>query len=114
MAKSEKVKKLTNEDIRKIENLFSEMDSERSSLGLALTEELKFTLQTLRKLKSNIRKEGVVVDMPQGNYSIKRANPALQTYNVLIKNYQSLVKAIMEMLPTNDTNDGDDFDSDDL
>ena len=114
MTKDDKVKKITNEDIKKIEKIFSAMESESSSLGLALVEELKFTIQTLRKLKTNIRKNGVVVDMPQGNYSIQRANPALQTYNVLIKNYQSLVKAIMDMLPATDNPDNDEFDSDDL
>lgn len=114
MAKEEKIKKLTSADIKKIEKIFSDMESETSSLGLALMEELKFTIQTLRKLKANIRKNGVVVDMPQGSYTIQRANPALQTYNVLIKNYQSLVKAIIDMLPSLDNTDNDEFDSDDL
>lgn len=113
MEKAEKVKKLSLKDIQRIQKLFSDTDSERNSLGLALLEELKFTLQTLKKLKADIRKNGVVVEMPQGNYSIKRANPALQSYNVLIKNYQSLVKSIMDMLPQ-ETPDLDDFDNDDL
>lgn len=114
MAKDEKVLKITNEDIKKIEKIFAEMENETGSLGLSLTAELKFTIQTLKKLKANIRKNGVVVDMPQGNYSIQRSNPALQSYNTLIKNYQSLVKAIMEMLPPPDNPDNDEFDSDDL
>jgi hypothetical protein len=114
MAKDDKTIKLTNDDIKKIEKIFADMDSESGSLGLSILEELKFTLQTLKKLKANIRKNGVVVDMQQGNYSIQRANPALQTYNVLIKNYQSLVKSILDMLPSNDNGDNDEFDSDDL
>ena len=113
MENVEKIKKISNDDIKMIEKVFSDMNNETGAFGLALMEELKFTLQTLRKLKINVRKNGVVVDMQQGNYSIKRANPALQTYNNLIKNYQSLVKSIMDMLPPSDS-DNDDFDSDDL
>lgn len=113
MQNDEKIKKLSLNDIKKIEKIFSDLDSEVGSLGLALAEELKFSLQTLKKLKSNIRQDGVVVKMQQGDYFIQRANPALQSYNTLIKNYQSLVKAIIEMLPEEPT-DSDDFDNDDL
>lgn len=113
MQKEEKIKKLTSEEVKKIEKIFFDMENEVGTLGLALIDELKFSLQTLRKLKSDIRKNGVVTDMPQGNYCIKRTNPALQSYNTLIKNYQSLVKSILEMLPPESPLD-DDFDNDDL
>lgn len=113
MQNDEKIKKLSLNDIKKIEKIFSDLDNEVGSLGLALVEELKFSLQTLKKLKYNIKQDGVVVEMQQGDYFIKRANPALQSYNTLIKNYQSLVKAIIEMLPEEPT-DCDDFDNDDL
>ncbi len=112
---STKIKELTQKEIKKMEKVFSDMDSEMGSLGLSLLSELSFALQTLKKLKADIRKNGVVVDMPQGNYSIKRANPALQAYNTLIKNYQSIVKAIQDMLPlAENAADIDEFDSDNL
>ena len=69
--------------------------------------------ETLENLKSNIDEKGVVVEMCQGNYSIDRANPALQTYNALIKNYTSTSKQLFEMLP-NDSAMEDTFDDDEL
>lgn len=112
---STKIKELTQKEIKKIEKIFSDMDSEMGSLGLSLLNELSFTLQTLKKLKADVRKNGVIVDMDQGKYKIQRTNPALQSYNTLIKNYQSIVKAIMDMLPLAENGaDIDEFDSDDL
>ena len=37
--------------------------------------------------------------MCQGSYSINRANPALQAYNTMIKNYTSSIKQLVDMLP---------------
>ncbi|MBQ2408214.1 MAG: hypothetical protein II309_02160, partial [Bacilli bacterium] len=68
---------------------------------------------TLEKLKERIDEKGVVTEMCQGSYSIDRTNPALQTYNALIKNYTSTSKQLFEMLPNND-DEIDNFDSDDL
>ena len=57
--------------------------------------------------------KGVVTDMDQGKYKIQRSNPALNTYNVTIKNYQSLVSKLNELLPKSETAN-DDFEDDDL
>lgn len=112
--KKEKVHRFSTKDIQKMEQYFGNLETDTGALGLSLLAELKFSLQTLNKLKADIRKNGVVVEMDQGKYTIQRANPALQTYNVLIKNYQSLVKAILDLLPPESPPDSDDFDGDDL
>lgn len=112
--KSDKTKTLTNADIEKMLKRFSDLDSDIGRLGLGLIEELKFARKTLKKLKTNINKNGVVVEMDQGKYKIDRTNPALTTYNTLIKNYQSLSSQIYTMLSNLDPSEDDDFDSDDL
>ena len=40
--------------------------------------------------------------MCQGSYSIDRESPAMRSYNATVKNFQSLIKQINEMLPDND------------
>lgn len=114
MERTEKAKNITLADIERIRKRFADLDSDVGTLGLGLIEELKFSLKTLKKLKVNINKNGVVVKMDQGKYEIDRTNPALTTYNTLIKNYQSLSKQIYDMLAELDPIDEDDFDSDDL
>ena len=52
--------------------------------------------------------------MCQGEYSIERANPALNQYNSLIKNYNSTVKQIYDILPKEEVQNYDNFDEDDL
>lgn len=114
MTKKEKVKNLTLNDIEKLRKRFADLDSDVGTLGLCLVDELKFTFRTLKKLKTNINKNGVVVKMDQGKYEIDRTNPALTTYNTLIKNYQTLSKQINDMLDQAESSDPDDFDNDEL
>ena len=83
MAKEVKV------DLNSLKNTFKEMDSDKGKLGLSLLEEAEFMKITLDELKKNINKNGVVTEMCQGAYNIERANPALNQYNSLIKNYNS-------------------------
>ena len=114
MEKKEKSKNLSFADVERLKKRFSDLDTDFGYIGLGLCEELKFSLKTLKKLKQNINKNGVVVKMDQGKYEIDRANPALTQYNTLMKNYQSLSKQICEMLNQLETTEEDEFDSDDL
>ena len=52
--------------------------------------------------------------MCQGKYDIERANPALSQYNMVIKNYQSCINNIVNLLPKEDLPTEDNFDDDDL
>lgn len=101
-------------NFKSLKELFNEMDNEKGMLGLALIKEAEFMKITLTKLKREMNK-GVVTEMSQGKYSIDRANPALTQYNAMIKNYQSTIKQINDLLPK-DTPEGayDPFDQDDL
>ena len=105
-----KIKKIKYDLVKdKIES----MSDDKKTIALGLLKELNYMNDTLEKLKEKIDEKGVVTEMCQGNYSIDRTNPALQTYNALIKNYTSTSKQLFEMLPSDD---GviDNFDDDDL
>ena len=51
MKEDKKVLKISNKDIEKLEKCFKMLDNDADSLGLALVEELKFSRQTIKKLK---------------------------------------------------------------
>lgn len=72
---------------------------EDNILGLSLLEKAEYMQKTLKDLEVEIDAKGVITEMPQGNYAIERANPALQAYNVTIKNYTTIVKQLNEMIP---------------
>ena len=105
------------EELECLKTTFEELDNDKSKLALSLIDEALFLGQTLSVLKQKVKDYGVVTEMCQGKYSIDRENPALRSYNISIKNYQSLIKQITELLPTQNENpkgDGfDDFGADD-
>lgn len=97
-----------------LKKVFNEMDNEKGMLGLSLLKELEFMKTTINKLQREVREKGVVTSMDQGKYTIERANPALVQYNAMVKNYQSTVKQVNELLPKELPDGLDDFDNDDL
>lgn len=101
-------------NINSIKETFLTMGTDKSKLGLSLIEEVEFMKKTLIQLKKKIKSEGVVTLMCQGKYDIDRANPALSQYNMLIKNYQSCINNIVNLLPKDETPPEDNFDDDDL
>lgn len=108
------MKKIKPVNFKILKKTFNEMDNEKGMLGLSLLKELEFMKKTITKLQREVQKKGVVTQMDQGKYSIERANPALVQYNAMVKNYQSTVKQVNDLLPK-DLSDGyDDFDNDEL
>ncbi len=107
------LKKIKKINYNLVKDKIDLMSDDKKSIALGLLKELIYMNDTLEKLKEKIDEKGVVTEMCQGNYSIDRTNPALQTYNALIKNYTSTSKQLFEMLPNSD-DDVDNFDFDDL
>ena len=102
-------------DLKMIEETFKNIDENNiSSLGLSLVNEMKFMKTTLSKLKKEIKDNGVITTMDQGKYSIERANPAISSYNTMVKNYNSTIKQIYELLSSVNIENDDNFEDDDL
>lgn len=93
------MKKIKEVDLKALRDTFEKMDNDRTTLGISLLEEAEFMKKTLNDLKDKIEKEGVVTSMCQGKYNIDRANPALSQYNQLIKNYQTCIKSLLDLIP---------------
>lgn len=106
--------KIKEIDIKSVKDTFEELGTDKAKLGLSLIEEAEFMKKTLSDLKKKIESDGVVTSMCQGKYDIERANPALSQYNMVIKNYQSCINNIVNLLPKDEVPTEDDFDDDDL
>jgi len=104
------VKKIEGIDFKAVMISIDKMDDDKKELATSLVNELMFMKDTLQSLKTVIEEKGVITDMPQGAYSIKRSNPALQTYKDLIKNYMSCIKQLNELLPKDALSEEDNFD----
>lgn len=86
-------------NIKELKTVFEKINDNRSKLALSLLDKAEFMEDTLQQLQEKIKKDGVVTSMCQGKYDIDRANPALQAYNVTIKNYTSVIKQLVDLLP---------------
>lgn len=89
-------------NINELRIVFEKMNDNKSKLALSLLDKAEFMEDTLKQLQDRIKENGVVTSMCQGSYNIDRANPALQAYNVTIKNYNSVIKQLVDLLPDND------------
>lgn len=97
-------------DLKELRAVFESTNDNKSKLALSLLDKLTFMEDALQNLQDKVKKEGVVTEMCQGRYNIDRANPALQAYNVTIKNYTSAIKQLADLLPDgNIKDDGEDI-----
>ncbi len=103
--------KISRVNLKSIKKTIDTLENDKKVLCMSLLNEIIFMKTTLDDLKKQIDEKGVVTKMCQGKYDIERANPALNQYNTLIKNYSSCIKQLNELLPKeNDNNDNfDDF-----
>lgn len=97
--------------LEELKEVFSQDLTSKNRLGLSLVNEAIFMQQTLRELKEKVRENGVVTEMCQGNYYIERENPALKSYATIIKNYNSTLKQINDLLPIEEEKEEDLFES---
>lgn len=107
---SDILKKIEEFDFNSIKETIDTLDNDHKTMCGRLLNELLFMQVTLDELKKEIQERGVVTKMCQGKYDIERANPALNQYNTLMKNYSGCIKQLNELLPKETTNSEDDLD----
>src|SRR5690554_2413662 len=94
----EKEKRIQEEKNR-LYDIFSSLDDDKINVAEGLISEAAFMKVTLQELKDVINKDGTVDIMPQGNYSIRRQSPEVQTYNTMIQRYNTTYKELFSLLP---------------
>lgn len=101
MSSKEKVDKetLVNREIRRLTNLFKDIDSNKRLTAKGLIEEASFMKATLQELKVMIDESGPIDEMPQGEYSILREHPALKSYNTMVQRYTNIINQLTNLHP---------------
>lgn len=87
------------EEVNRLESVFEDVDADKREAALGLIEEAAFMRITLQDLKEEINEKGTVDIMPQGEYSIRRQSPEVQTYNTMIQRYNTTYKELFNLLP---------------
>ncbi len=121
LQKKEKEKRIKREESRLRKNWknkdgkFDENTKKMFEFAMPLIKNVAFMTVTLEDLKEQINEEGCVVEYKNGEnqYGTKK-NPAVETYNTMLKNYTAAYKTLSDMIPkpeeTDKTDKLDDFD----
>ena len=97
MTDLEQVKRIKKE-VTKLRKFIKDLETEEQNMAMYLINELAFMKVTLEDLKEEVSEYGVIDIMPQGEYSIKRENPALKTYNTMIQRYNATLKQLDDFI----------------
>ena len=104
--KKEKEKRIKRE-INKLKKNWKEKGQDTDALTkkvlefcMPLIHNLAFMTVTLEDLKEEINRDGCTVEYKNGEnqYGTKK-NPAVKTYNTMLKNYTAVYKQLFEMMP---------------
>lgn len=95
---TEKEKNIKKE-IARLNKILRDIDKNKRASAEGLIQEAAFMRATLQELKEQINKNGVIDEMPQGEYSILRESPAVKTYNTMIQRYTTVCKELFNLLP---------------
>ena len=98
MTKSKKQK--IKEDKKKLLNqIFESVKENQKALVSGLIEQAAFMYAQLTELIEIIENKGIVEKFKQWKQAFLREQPAVKTYNAMIKNYNITIKQLSEFLP---------------
>ena len=96
------------EEVERLNDIFEDVTPEKKKVAQGIIEEVAFMRITLQDLKEEINENGTIDIMPQGEYSIRRQSPEVQTYNTMIQRYNTAYKELFNLLPKEVVSDIDD------
>lgn len=92
-------KELKEDKLSILKKIFKNVTENKKALVTGLIEQSAFMYVQLKELNEIIEKKGPVENFKQGKQQFVREQPALKSYNALIKNYNVTIKQLSEFLP---------------
>ncbi len=96
---NKKKKELKEEKLTLFKKIFESVTENKKALVTGLIEQAAFMYVQLTELNEIIEKKGSVENFKQGKQQFIREQPAMKSYNALIKNYNVTIKQLSEFLP---------------
>ena len=89
-----------NAEIKKLNKIFTKMDTKNKKSIHSLIENAAFMSVTLEDLQNTINTQGVVSEYQNGeNQWGTKKSPEIEIYNTMIKNHMSVMKQLTDLLP---------------
>lgn len=91
--------KMIKKEITELKRFFKEIENDKKPFANRLIEQCSFMSVTLRELQETLNADGAIELFVNGKQKMLREHPATKTYNAMVKNYNSVIKQLLEMLP---------------
>ena len=102
LTKDERIRK----EFLKLRRSFKDLERDKKNLTDGLINRAAFMRITLEDYEEDINTNGSVEMFSQGDQTpYERARPVMQFYNTTNKNYQSIIKQLIDLLPNDDKKD---------
>ena len=87
-------------ELELFKQIYSQLDENHMIFAEKLYKELIFISENLDELKQQIKDNGAVMKVINGNrFEVIQENPAQKAYNNMIKNYNATVKQLSDLAP---------------
>lgn len=91
---------LIKQKIKKYKTIFRHVEKDKKTFVEKLYKQAAFMEVTLDDLQQTINEEGPVIESTNGNgFEVTQEHPAQKSYNIMIRNYNNIIKTLVDMLP---------------
>ena len=102
--------KKKSKELAKLKKIFKDIEPGKQKTVEKLISNAAFMAESLDELQEVIRKKGFVEEYHNGaNQSGLKKCSEVEIYNTMIKNYSSIIKQLIDLLPNESKNSGDEL-----
>ena len=102
--------KKKSKELNKLKKIFKDIEPNKRQTVEKLIENAAFMAESLTALQEVIRQKGFVEEYQNGanQYGVKKCSE-VEIYNTMIKNYSSIIKQLVDLLPDGTKSSGDEL-----
>lgn len=93
---------------KELDEIYNKISDEKRNEATLIYNELSFIIDTIEKLKEEIRTKGATEHFINGKQDFIRESPALSSYTRLMKTYDIFYKNLINLLDDNNANNKQD------
>ena len=96
----QKKEELKKRYVDKFSKIYKSILNDKTKTVADMIDRLSLMAVCIDECEEHLTKEGLVVEMKQGTYSIDRENPYAKILDRSTKTYQSMIKQLDDMMPS--------------
>lgn len=100
----------TSKELNKLKRIFKDIDPSKQKIVEKLISNAAFMAESLDELQETIREKGFTEEYQNGanQFGVKKCSE-VEIYNTMVKNYSSIIKQLVDLLPSEAQSTGDEL-----